>query len=270
MWVKDFANAEIILGEIVNTGGLDLEDLSILYHPDLPVNREIIFSINYERLSEFCFPYVDYFLPYRSPPGSIFSNVPNDVVGNGFCLIEHYVMDKFSPEDKRLEFIDSLVFEYGGRIDTNIYTLKYVDRSTIFSSGTLLSGSNVIVLRYADVLLMYAEALNENGKTPQAYPHINRVRERAGLGELPPGYARDQMFQALADERQKEFIMEGDRWFDLVFRGLPFLKTVMNSYFPNSYADINRLSSVRDNCLLFPIPESQLQIKPVLTQNPDY
>jgi hypothetical protein len=117
---------------------------------------------------------------------------------------------------------------------------------------------------------MYAEALNENGKTAQAYPHINRVRERAGIGNLPSGYAKDQMFQALADERKREFITEGDRWFDLVFRGLPFLKKVMEDYALNSSESISRNIVVRDNVLLFPLPESQLQLKSILTQNPGY
>jgi hypothetical protein len=54
LWVKDFANAESILADIVNhPDGLDLEEFDVLYHPDKPVNKEIIFSINYERVNGF-------------------------------------------------------------------------------------------------------------------------------------------------------------------------------------------------------------------------
>ena len=76
-------------------------------------------------------------------------------------MIEHYLLDKFSSDDKRLALFDTLIFEYLGVTDTNIFTLKYVDPLT---TSNRLSGANVIILRYADVLLMYAEALNENGK----------------------------------------------------------------------------------------------------------
>ena len=266
MWVKDFANAETILADIVNNGRLALVDFSVLYHPDQPINSEIIFSINYERVATFAFPLTGTLIPYQSPAGTVYPNIDTPT-GSGYGLIEPHTVDKFSPEDKRLEWIDTLTFEWLGRTDDNIFSLKYVDRATTLTG---LSGANIIVMRYADVLLMYAEALNENGKTAQAYPYINAVRNRAGTGDLSAGYTKEQMFQALADERQKEFIMEGDRWFDLVFRGLTFLKKEMAGYFPNAYLEINRTVRVRDNCLLFPIPESQMQIKPVLIQNPDY
>jgi len=52
------------------------------------------------------------------------------------------------------------------------------------------------------------------------------------LDDLPEGFSKEQMFEALADERQKEFLMEGDRWFDLIFRGFDFLKQEMEEYIP--------------------------------------
>ena len=111
---------------------------------------------------------------------------------------------------------------------------------------------------------------NENGKTAQAYQYINEVRNRAGIGDLPTGYSKMQMFQALADERQKEFLLEGDRWFDLKFRGMDFLKQEILDYTPNAYLEQNRSLQPKDNHILFPIPEAQRQIKPILEQNPGY
>jgi hypothetical protein len=189
-------------------------------------------------------------------------------VGSGYGNIEPFITSKFSPEDKRItELIDEATFENLGLLDTNIYSRKYVDTLTTFNS---LGGANIIILRYADVLLMYAEALNENGKTAQAYQYINQVRNRAGIEDLPEGYTKEQMFQALADERQKEFIMEGDRWFDLIYRGREFLKQEMEDYTPNAYLEQNRNLVVMDHFILFPIPEQQRQIKPVLEQNLGY
>jgi starch-binding outer membrane protein, SusD/RagB family len=267
MWKRDFANAETTLADIVTNSGLELVDLSELYNPDNPFNKEIIFSINYERTSGFSSPFVTSLIPYNGPVGLIYPNVL-ERTGSGIGMIEPYIVEKFSPEDKRAsQLIDTLIFENLGILDTNIYSRKYVDTLTTFN---YLSGSNTIILRYADVLLMYAEALNENGKTAQAYPYINQVRNRAGLNDLPDGYSKAQMFQALADERQKEFLLEGDRWFDLVYRGIDFLTTEMNNYIPHAYLEQNRIIQVKSNCLLYPIPEQQRQVKPVLEQNLGY
>ena len=182
-------------------------------------------------------------------------------------MVEQYIAGKYIFMDKRAALIDTLIFENLGLIDTNVFSRKYVDTLTTFNGW---SGSHTIILRYADVLLMYAEALNENGKTAQAYPYINEVRNRAGIGDLPDGFSKQQMFEALADERQKEFLLEGDRWFDLLFRGFDYLKQKMEEYIPNAYLEQNRIITVKDNCMLFPIPESQRQVKPILEQNPGY
>jgi starch-binding outer membrane protein, SusD/RagB family len=266
LWKKDFAQAETTFADLVTTSGKQLVDLSVLYDPDQPFNDEIIFSINYDRVNGFSSPFVQAAIPYNSPIG-IYPNVTQKG-GAGAFMIEPYVVDKFAPGDKRaMMLIDTLIFENLGILDTNIFSTKYLDLQTTFNYW---SGSNTIILRYADVLLSYAEALNENGKTDQAYQYINQVRNRAGISDLPDGYSKGQMSQALSDERQKEFILEGDRWFDLVLRGLDFLKSEMDSYIPNAYLEQNRIISVKDNCLLFPIPEQQRQVKPVLEQNPGY
>lgn len=266
LWKKDFANAETTLGNIVNTGGLALVSLSDLYNPDITFNKEVIFSINYERTTNFSSPFVTSLIPYNSPP--IYANTPQVPAGSGDGMIEPYVASKFSPGDLRAKLIDTETFAYLDKVDTNIYTRKYYDPLTTFN---YLSGSKTIILRYADVLLMYAEALNQNGKTSQAYQYVNQVRTRAGIGNLPAGYSQAQMFQALADERQREFLLEGDRWFDLCWRGIDFLKKEMNNYIPNAYLTIYRNKlAVKDYLILFPIPLDQINIKPVLVQNPGY
>ena len=260
LWKRNFTNAETTLADIVNNSGLELVELSDLYDPDNPINKENIFSINYERTSGFASPLVGLY-PYVLLP-----NYPG-TSGWGNLMIEPYVAHKFSAEDKRGELIDSIDYEDLAIAETSTFTKKYMDTLTTFN---LLSGANTIVLRYADVLLMYAEALNENGKTDQAYQYINQVRNRAGIGDLPAGYSKAQMFQALADERQKEFIMEGDRWFDLKFRGIDFLKQEMDNYFPNAYYEHYRDLVVLDRHILWPVPEQQRQIKPILEQNDGY
>lgn len=76
------------------------------------------------------------------------------------------------------------------------------------------------VLRYADVLLIYAEAANyvNNGPTGDALDALNKVRTRAGLKPYPAGMSQQQFDRAVIEERAWEFACEGDRWHDLVRR----------------------------------------------------
>lgn len=125
---------------------------------------------------------------------------------------------------------------------------------------------NVRILRYADVVLMYAEAANETGATQEALDKLELVRARARNGNnaiLPKITTTDQ--SALRDiirhERRIELAMEHDRFFDIVRWGIS--QSVMNNA-----GKANFLAS-RDN--LLPIPQAQIDLsKGVLTQNPGY
>ena len=80
-------------------------------------------------------------------------------------------------------------------------------------------GINYRVLRYADILLMYAEALNELNRTSEAYPFIQQVRNRARLADLAtvkPGMNQAQMREQIYHERALEFAIEGQRINDII------------------------------------------------------
>jgi starch-binding outer membrane protein, SusD/RagB family len=74
---------------------------------------------------------------------------------------------------------------------------------------------NIRVIRYADVLLMYAEALNGLNRTGDAYPYVNKVRARANLAPLTPGMNATQFLEQLKHERVLELSGEETRWADL-------------------------------------------------------
>ena len=74
---------------------------------------------------------------------------------------------------------------------------------------------NFPVLRYSDVLLMKAEALNELGQTLQAETYINMVRNRAGLDNIQSGLSKNDFRDAVLKERRIELAFEGQRWFTL-------------------------------------------------------
>jgi uncharacterized glyoxalase superfamily protein PhnB len=144
------------------------------------------------------------------------------------------------------------------------YFNKFVDYSLTPLSTQAQSGINYPVIRYADVLLMYAEVQNEINEvpTPAAYNAINQVRARANVPNLTPGLNHSDFRDSVFLERRKEFIQEGHRWFDLVRQGGTVLVDALHKYPAKSAA------SSKNN--LFPIPQVEIQLNPKLTQNPGY
>jgi hypothetical protein len=144
------------------------------------------------------------------------------------------------------------------------YFNKFVDYSLTPLTTQAQSGINYPILRYADVLLMYAEAQNElNGSpTTDAYAAINQVRARANVPDLAGGLSQSDFRDSLFLERRKEFIQEGHRWFDLVRQGGTALVDALHK--------IPAKSAASSKNTLFPIPLVETQLNPKLTQNPGY
>jgi tetratricopeptide (TPR) repeat protein len=118
------------------------------------------------------------------------------------------------------------------------------------------------VLRYADVLLMEAEALNETGKTLEAEAPLNLVRNRAGLPDITTGLSQDNFRTAVLHERRMELAFEGQRWFDLIRvnhgqYALDFFQTIGKANFSSKF-------------LLMPIPQQEIDANSNLSQNPGY
>jgi len=96
-------------------------------------------------------------------------------------------------------------------------SLKYFDQENE-SLGQSRSSCDNIVYRYADVLLMYAEALNEGTSTTEAVKYLNEVRTRAGVANTTAANQAEVRL-AIENERFLELHFEGHRWFDLVRTG---------------------------------------------------
>ncbi len=120
--------------------------------------------------------------------------------------------------------------------------------------------SDHIVIRYADVLLKYAEALNETGgANPEVY--LNMVRNRAGLPNTTAS-SKTELEDAIEMERRFEFIGEGHRWYDLKRTGKAI--STMNAWFLANGINV----TIDENDLLLPIPQNQIDTDPSITQNP--
>jgi hypothetical protein len=143
------------------------------------------------------------------------------------------------------------------------------------------SGTNYPLFRFAEVLLIYAEAVNEsNGPTADAIEAYNRIRRRAGLSEWPNvndlngnPYPNDQdgFRRAIRQERRWELCYEGKRIFDLRRWGnlVETFQARGNVANPTPQ-DLIRAQNVQQKHNLFPIPYQEIQKDPSLTQNPGF
>lgn len=143
------------------------------------------------------------------------------------------------------------------------------------------TNDNWPVIRYADVLLMLAEAINEqSGPTTEAYGYLNEIRVRAGLPGLS-GLDKNTFRNAVLKERRIELAFENHRWFDLLrTKTAEEMVSFLNAYgtfeksnpttsrggIPFSASDFQFAAYE----VLFPIPADQLRINSKLTQNPGY
>ncbi len=165
----------------------------------------------------------------------------------------------------------------GSPLLNNKYALygEYPGSYSLHASRGPLNNKHI---RYADVLLMYAEACLGAGDEGMATTYLNKVRERAGLATYP-GYgfavngqtiASPTLEQALRHERRMELAMEGHRWFDLV--RWSDTKAHMEAYQATESDEAKAQMAVfqAGKHEIFPIPAEERQLNPALTQNPGY
>jgi hypothetical protein len=168
------------------------------------------------------------------------------------------------------------------------YMAKFLDKLSV-SSGN--DEPNYIILRYADNLLMEAEAINEiSGPTTAAYAAINAVRARAGLPDLVAGLSRAAFKDSVFHERRLELAMEGPNgYFDsqrnwawakarieanmargVAWLTLPAAQRVRQSRWPKFATGTTAAPVLTDKFRLLPIPTQARDLNPLLTQNPGW
>lgn len=209
-----------------------------------------------------------------SRDGDIFN--ANNGIGGGFenSLPTQTFPDNFEDGDSRLDisYVTVLPPDEPGDTEDNILVSpistgygpicgKYIN-----AEGDRAS-SNEIMIRYADVLLMRAEAENELNGPTNAYQYINQVRQRAGVPDLA-GLSQEEFTTALRKERFTELSFEGHRKHDLIRWGI-FLETVRNSTdrLLSEFVGVN----IKDHNILLPIPAAEIEISnSSIEQNPGY
>ena len=180
----------------------------------------------------------------------------------------------------------SAVDEYKGQgtnaTSTGYYLRKYYDPT---STTTFASGLNLILIRYADVLLMYAEAKNELGEMNQSIwdETIQKIRERAGFSDayalnFNSAWSKAELRDIIRNERRCELAVEGLRIFDI--RRWKTAENVLNDYphgarfgdpgIDDGYIRLDKRSFNPERDYLWAVPQSQKDLNPSLGQNPGY
>lgn len=296
LYQGEWAAAETALMRVVNSGSYSLLPAA-RYHENFDEsnenNEESVFELQYQGIEAFAWGvdiagvgsmgnfHIDYAPPEKSPDQSHFINT--------------WVKDLFEANSETVRRNQTLAYDYPGSTGYGgidyltdfdgdiavaqadgmepIFSRKYAGmdigtRDEVDFLGTNV-GTNWRIIRYADVLLMLAEALNEQGKTAQAETYINEVRTRAEVATLS-GLDQGTMREAIIDERVLELTGEGHRFFDLVRWGLAddYLgASSLHGDHPKSLSGGVFQSGKHEYIW---IPQSELDANPNLVQNPGY
>lgn len=277
LWQQRWAEAEAVANEVIQSNEYQLvTDYATIFTLAGENNPESVFEIQYMNKSGGNWGKNNANEGTFTP---VFQRARGQFEGYGFNIpTEDFVQEFFKEgfEDPRLK---STVFRVGDAMgDRGIFTKAatggfsydyYPKKNFTFKSEDATlgdpnpnGGTNDRVIRFADVLLMHAEAAAQNGNEGAARTSLNRVRARArgnASGILPDITASGQdLLKAIYRERRIELGLEGHRFFDLVRTGRA--QTVLGP-----------LGYLEGTHNLFPIPQSQVQAtNGAIRQNPGY
>ncbi len=235
--------------------GLD-SDLKAVYDVTKKSGPEHIFDVatdrsgltegNFSKLPLMFIPYID---------GAVFTLNDGTALKSGYnhFVTEPALYNSFDAADKRKTDLIPNQVTVGGKTTTlgindysRPFTRKFIDPGQVGEQ----TSTNTPVLRYADVLLLLAEA---SGPTTEGYAAINRVRTRAGLGALTPGLSAAAFFDAVLQERAWELCFEGHRLFDLR------RSHKMESVLVQKYG-----KTITGDAYYFPIPSREVDLNSLL------
>lgn len=298
LYMKDYANAKIKAGEVINSGGkYDLyDDYEEMFTSSAANNnKESLFALQW--IAEGGYGFANAVNAYAAP-GPLLKPGFNTGYSSVYPTID--MLNSYDPADKRREWSNmehgftredwkNLNFPNGFTYDTTgteyetattfrngsrANSLKYVVGPGSNGENLSPNGSSDIctyILRYADVLLIYAEAIMGNSPSTtdaDALTAFNKVHNRGGNFNNVPVTEITQ--ESLFKERRAEFAYEGDFWFDVQRRGFAFAKDFVSGQERGSYtgSGINSLKTTitSESQLFLPIPQSEIVSDPELAK----
>lgn len=266
---KEYAEIVRLCEEVQKLGYRLNEDYSDNFNPKKKNGTESLFEVQYYGKTSYDF----WGNENQASWLSAFTGARNsDMVAGGYGwnqptaeFVSQYETGDLR-KDKTILYMGCPDYEgkqYQSSYSTTGYNLRKFLVSKSISMDFNTSPANFVVLRYADVLLMKAEALNEQGFTTNAEAPLYEVRKRAGLTNRADieGLTQVQMREKIIHERRMELAFEGDRWFDLV--------RLKEGYALKFLHAIGKTNATEKH-LLMPIPLKEKEANENLAQNPGY
>lgn len=257
-----------LLSDIITNGGFSLQPTyAAVFDINNELNSEIIFTIRYTSgglgLGS---PFGNWFAPLQSGASVINGD------GSGYNYPTDDLVSMYSSADTRRDATIALDYTNDrGQVVDRRYVAKYLSPVTLKGDGD----KDWPILRYADVLLLYAEVLNETEGPAAALPYINATRERAGLTDLTAAQVanKHQMRMAIERERRLELAYENQRWFDLIRTNRVIEVMTEHWATENYYSSITAETGpivLNESLILLPIPQKEIDIQQGITQNIGY
>lgn len=254
------------------------EEIEKLNQYVLENNYGDLFKVEFENgtesVYEFQFEYPD--LPNQLQYFSGSRAIGNIGEGGGFeiYLPTQRYLNLFTEGDGDERYAASLRTEFylNGELITSAgdpeyiapHCKKYEDPRDINAGN---SAKNIYYIRYADLILLYAECLNAEGNIGGAKAQVQRVRDRARVTTPITAQTQEEMLDFIYEERMRELGMEGWRRFDLIRRGRDYFVSQVDQY--NKFAKGN----VKEFHALYPIPNNEISMNDGIgkeDQNPGY
>ncbi|MDT0651061.1 RagB/SusD family nutrient uptake outer membrane protein [Autumnicola edwardsiae] len=289
--LEEYDNAIPLLRDVTQMDYELLPDFRDIFNPANKGNQEIIFAVQYQsgntgQESNFIYR----FTPITTDTQEILGVSFNNTIG-GWNVPAENLINLFEPGDQRFDasigviegtdddqgYIPSGVESAVGYtptpgVDYHYFTKKYYYPP--YPNLNQNTDQNWPVYRYSEVLLMLAESLNETGASAEALTYLNQVRTRAfgsGNGQITET-DQTNLRGIIAEERRLELVFENKRYQDLIRtdRAIPVMtefgeeqKEKFPFLLPQAY-------NIEKYKLLYPIPQRELELNPLLVQNPGY
>lgn len=261
----DFNTALAALNEVETADVSLLPEYSDVFDFDNKGNNEILMAVRFQEFEAGSNYFKDMYIIGSAIPTNI-DEYTRELIGpvgsgNNIVVPTESLKAQFTEDDTRKASSFYEIFTYDEQGEPSYYTTIVQKGTGTVSGGSRVFLNDVILYRYADVLLMKAEAKNALGQDPSI--EINMVRQRA-YGDNFDNYifvsgSKEENDEAILKERYLELAFEGKRWWDLIRFGkaiemLPSLQDKQNP----------------QDLLLFPISNSVLSLEHKVEQNPGY
>jgi hypothetical protein len=289
---SNLALAKALLEEIINSNqynllttgitvaGTTLSPYASIFDVSNELNKEIIFAVRYMGGSAgIGSPYWTFFAPDGTANLFLKIGTPGGHLNPTPELTKLFMAD---PLDKRTDACFRIYVK--NKTTTIYYPSKYIDPNMTQANQ---SENDWIVLRFADIVLLHAEIMAQDGNFATAHNDVNKIRVRAGVAPLAAFTSPTTALDAIYKERRLEFAFEDQRWFDLLRMNSSYgdpekaITILKNSVFVTDWAVLYSLYNpivpptqnyFKTSRLLLPIPQQEIDSndKLKIPQNADY